>query len=561
MGTLKPSFLLCTLGLALSTAACAETTQVLKLVGNDSRDLRAPHPASPRGKHPDILVLALDGIDRALLYPMLAHNELPEMAALLGESGGAFPHAQFDESVEATLPSTTAAAWAAVFTGRPPAENGVPGNEFFIRQNRQFAAPIPNSASSAACALAVFTEGYANGLLKAPTVYERIREREPNVRIWISMSQYYRGADRFLLTRRAVLGDAFQAIAASLVDGKMPRKVWADLDSEDVEVVAERLAKDAVPDVLTVYLFGADDYAHMAEEGPDPARRGYLREVVDPAIGKLRRALSARGALDHRYVLITGDHGHTQVVHDDAHALAMNDKDDPPAVVKAAGFRLRPFKVDVDENDDFQAVLAYEGAMAFAYVADRSTCESAKTKCDWVRPARYNEDVVPLAQAFFDTNLDGRNAPSMKGTLDMIFVRPPAAPGHEPPPFEVYVGDGHTVPIASYFRDSPHPTYVDLEARLRDLTIGPYGDRAGDVILLAHNGDRERAEERFYFAPPYRSWHGSPSKLDSDVPLIVSHPHRSTAAIRQDLLGVLGQSPRQQKLGDLIVHLREEPFY
>ena len=68
--------------------------------------------------------------------------------------------------------------------------------------------------------------------------------------------------------------------------------------------------------------------------------------------------------------------------------------------------------------------------------------------------------------------------------------------------------------------------------RLDELAVGVHGDRAGDILLLAHDGDRDTPEERYYFAAPFRSWHGSPSKQDSEVPLIVANPHVDAAAIR-----------------------------
>jgi hypothetical protein len=83
-----------------------------------------------------------------------------------------------------------------VFTGVPPAEHGIAGNEFLIRERRELAAPIPVGVDARAKALSVFTEGYANKLLSAPSIYETMRQREPNIKIWVSMSQFYRGADR-----------------------------------------------------------------------------------------------------------------------------------------------------------------------------------------------------------------------------------------------------------------------------------------------------------------------------------------------------------------------------
>jgi hypothetical protein len=123
-------------------------------------------------------------------------------------------------------------------------------------------------------------------------------------------------------------------------------------------------------------------------------------------------------------------------------------------------------------------------------------------------------------------------------------------------PFEVYVGNGKTKALDAYLRAHPRPTYVACASRLRDLAVGPHGERAGDVLLLAHNGDRARTQDRYYFASPYHSWHGSPSKEDSCIPLIVAHPKRTTAELDATVRSFLGASARAQDIGKLLVGLR-----
>lgn len=101
-----------------------------------------------------------------------------------------------------------------------------------------------------------------------------------------------------------------------------------------------------------------DAYAHVAKEGPDEARRTYLVEVADPAIAQKAKALEKRGALRDRFVVVTSGHGHTQVSYDDVDALSTNEVDDPPAVVKGAGFRLRPFALEVSPKAGFNTFIA-----------------------------------------------------------------------------------------------------------------------------------------------------------------------------------------------------------
>jgi Type I phosphodiesterase / nucleotide pyrophosphatase len=550
-----------------SAVGCATPAKVAEFVAQgDNRLLRRRDPGTPPSSpdKPAVLFLAIDGVDRALLYDMLRKGELPMLAKLLGsEHDQAFLHAYFDDDLLSTLPSSTMAAWATAMTGVTPAHHGVTGNEFFMREVRRLAAPAPASFSDAKATVSIYTDEYMNVLNRAPSVYERMRAQDPNVLVWVAVHPIFAGADRLLVAKPTILAQAFEqviedAAREAAVKKKNLRLPYQRLDEDVMQVVVDALGTGPVPDVLTVYLPGTDLFAHIAEEGPDAARRSYLREVVEPAVAHLNDRLRVRGALANRYVVVTSDHGHTEVLSDDEHALSSSGNLGPPELLRRAGFRVRPFKLDVTDRDDFDAVLAYGGATAFAYVADRSTCQKAKDVCDWSKPPRYEEDVVPLAEAFYKNNHDGALLPHMKGTLDLVLTRRPKPHAETDLPFEVYVGGGKTVPVGEYLKEHPHPTYIAVEARLRDLAVGPYGERAGDVMLLAHNGDRETPDERFYFAARYRSWHGSPSRRDSEIPLIVAHPGQTSAVLRARVQRVLGAEPRQEKITDLLLDLRSD---
>jgi hypothetical protein len=77
----------------------------------------------------------------------------------------------------------------------------------------------------------------------------------------------------------------------------------------------------------------------------------------------------------------------------------------------------------------------------------------------------------------------------MRGALDLVLVRRAAPSAQDALPFDVYVGDGRVEALRAHLAEHPRATYVDVEARLRDLAVGPYGQHAGDVLFLAHNGE------------------------------------------------------------------------
>jgi hypothetical protein len=273
------------------------------------------------------------------------------------------------------------------------------------------------------------------------------------------------------------------------------------------------------------------------------------------SLGELPDELEERGALADRWVIVVADHGHSAVPEDGSTLLTASD-DGPPAVLHDVGFRIRPFRLDVDERSDFQAVLTYQGPMAYVYLADRSTCPRSGDVCDWHRPPRYRDDVLPVAEAYFQASRRGRHAPRLRDTLDLVLTRKPRPFGEDDLPFEVYVGKGRTVPIARYLERHPHPTWVAAEARLRELAVGRYGERAGDVLLIARDGDGRGPEGRYYFnCVPQRSVHGSPSRQDAEVPLIVAHPGHSAEEVRAIVQPILGPQSFVRQVTDVVLGL------
>ena len=544
---------------ALALASCAVAHVGKLIVKGDTISMIKRPPGAPASSPSSvpIMVFGLDGVSRALLYELLRAGKLPNLAELLG--GDALAHADLDNHLLTNLPSTTMPAWTSTFTGVGAAESGVPNNEYFVRETKTFECPAPVTFLDSAPTLAIYTEGYMNKLVGATTVYEKIRQKDHDALIWVVMNHLFRGADTMLLAKRQVMAKAFESFVEkelSQLSGKSSRATYENLDRAVIDTLITHLKDDGpTPDMLTLYLAGTDLYAHVATEGPDEARKTYLTEVVDPSLAPLLAQMRARKMLDHRWIIVTADHGHTQVVHDAAHAID-TDEQDAPGVLHHLGWKLRPFRQTIGKNDPFNAVLAYGGAMGFVYLADRSRC-TGEHACTWTEPPRYKEDVLPVAEAFFKNNEDGATAPGMKGALDMIFVRVPKPVFDDDLPFEVYVGGGKTMAIDAYLEAHPHPTYIAVADRLRELAVGPHGERAGDVLLLAHNGDRDKPEDRFYFAAPYRSWHGSPSRQDSEIPLIVANPKSDTATIAGIVEKVLGDKPYQRKVTDLILTLRE----
>ncbi len=531
-------------------SAGAPPEELAALLGQGGeRMLREPMRAAGGG--PRVLVFALDGVGDHELREAIAAGGAPRMATLLGARSAdesLHDHGYAVPGVLSILPSTTLAAWSSIFTGEPAGRTGVPGNEWFAREEMRFYAPAPVTVSEVEHALEVYTDDLMGRALRVPTVYERA-----GVRSYVSLSQIHRGADLLTTPDARLLGELIVATAQEIGSGEeVGSDPYAKLDGSAVRSLLESIREHGLADLQVVYFPGVDLFTHAAES-PIPDQLTYLREVIDPAVGAILDAYEAREALDETYVIFVSDHGHTPVIADDRHALGTGGGGEPPDILELAGFRPRLFELN-PAAEDFQAVLAYQGAIAYVYLADRSTCPAAGTRCDWIRAPRLEEDVLPVVRAFDAANRTGAGVPQLRGTLDLIFAREPRPPGEDALPFRVWDGE-RLVDIGAFLAANPRPDLLELEERLAGLATGPYGHRAGDVLLLARSGTERPIEERFYFSDQYRSWHGSPTGQDSRIPLIVARRGSTGVELRERVRELVGERPTQLSVTPLILGL------
>jgi hypothetical protein len=506
----------------------------------------------PRGA-PRVLVFALDGVGADELDAVIRGGRARNIAHLVGNARrgepGVYRHAYAAPGVLSILPSTTYAAWTSLFTGEPAGRTGVPGNEWFAREEDRFYAPAPVTVTEHTQALQVYTDQLMGRVTHVPTLYERA-----NVRAYVSLASLQRGADLVTVPDPTSFGQLVTAFAEGAEHGDAKREVYAKVDEGAAGSLLSVIEKRGVADLQVVYFPGVDLWTHVA---PDPltAQRQYVETVVDSVVGQVLGAYRRRHALKDTYVLFVADHGHTPVLSDDAHALGTDGDDEPPAVLRQAGFRVRPFKLTVgDKERDYQSVVAYQGAMAYVYLADRSGCAAPGTRCDWRRPPRFAEDVLPVVRAFDAANRTGAGVPQLRGTLDLIFARQPRPFGEDAAPYQIWDGD-RLVPVGEYLRAHSRPDLLDLERRMDGLSAGPYGNHAGDVLLLARTGIERPIRDRYYFSGIYHSWHGSPTDQDSRIPLIVAEPGGDGRQLRALVTGAVGPHPTQLDITRLVLAL------
>ena len=537
------------LGIAVAVAAAAivavlvvgpnQTVEMAQTLGEDQvrevDDSLTPIRGTTR-----VLLLCLDGVGHDVLRDVLRAERMPHLAQVMGQpdddAQGLYERAYSVPKMLSILPSTTVASWASVFTGVGVAAHGVAGNEQFNREDRRFLAPAPVTVGDVSHMMEAFNGGLVGEMIKAQTLYERVSE----LRSHASLAHVHRGADVFTIPSGLDAAAIFGAlITGATEEGEASSRLEGAqaLDEQSVDPLLAAIDEHGLPDLQVVYFPGVDLYTHVVDH-PIESQKRYLSEVLDKSIGRILDRYRSEGALDDTYVVVTADHGHTEVIDDDHHSLAAEGPHEPPTVLEALGFTMRPLELGVAEGP-WSAALAYQGAFAYIHLADRSRCD--EEMCDWSRPPRLEQDVLPVARAFFAANASGEGVAELQGALDLVFAREARPTTEDALPFSVFDGEG-LVPIADYLRANPRPELLRLEQRLDALAAGPYGHRSGDVLLLARSGNDVPLDERYYFSGPYHSWHGSPRESDSHVPLVVAHHGQTAGELRAKVLRALGEA-------------------
>ncbi|MEA2678372.1 MAG: hypothetical protein QOK03_94, partial [Candidatus Binataceae bacterium] len=160
------------LAMALSIVAvsCSPATKLV-VQGGEKQVAAEVRPLQPG---PFVIIFAFDGVGYGQLNEALDSGKMTNISALLGKEmgGGLYEHAFSEPNAISILPSTTMAAWSSIFSGEGPAYTGVPGNEWFVREQMQFYAPAPVSIEETDDVLKMIAEDLVGDSIQVPTLYE-----------------------------------------------------------------------------------------------------------------------------------------------------------------------------------------------------------------------------------------------------------------------------------------------------------------------------------------------------------------------------------------------------
>ncbi|MBN1953926.1 MAG: alkaline phosphatase family protein [Anaerolineae bacterium] len=480
-----------------------------------------------------LIVIDIDGLRRDVFRDSLEAGKLPHVERIVGGPGGSF--ACHVDAVS-TAPSITFAAQASIFTGEHPGRHGIAGNESFDRlgrisdgRPRHFGFDVGYTLA-VDDAVAVFTDGLASRLLSrdVSTLYEQVARRD-----WTSAVFYHmiaRGAGAWtppdvVDIARFTKGNWLLGLEAGRYDAGMLDQLLAYLGA------GHR------PDVLTVYLMGLDHHSHAHGPAGQP---DYLQEIVDPQIGRLLDGLQAAGMLDGAVVVLVSDHGQIEVVPDDRHSIRLGFPFD-----RELGHLFAALGLDVHdipgEDPACDAVMGLNGGLAHVYLQHRAG--------RWADPPRYQEDVLPVAEAFYQLNRSGKYEPELVGSLELILLRNSEQEGWQGE-YRAYLGGGQTQPLADYLQAHPELDYVDAVNRIRLAASA----MSGDLILAANGG------AGFYFGAPIVGVHGGLYPGDSEAVLTFALPGGSAddvAWLRETVNGVIAdrranEGQRQPSVADMV---------
>lgn len=451
-----------------------------------------------------VVVLDIDGLRRDVFFRALANERLPAIARILG--GPDAKHGLHLEPVS-TAPSITFGAQASMFTGAPASQTGLPGNQFFDRFGQhsngapRFYALDVGDTLALDDAVAVFSgQGLVNSLLspQVTTLYEHASQR--GLISTVVYNMLARGAKHWLRPSlieiaRLTKGGGLVGMAAEAYDRQM------------LTIALAHLQTGIKPDVFTLYFMGLDHRSHRA--GPD-AQYAYLTEVIDPLIDHLLRELDAHDMMRNTLFVIASDHGQVAVTPDDQHSLRLSFPFDREMgyVFDALGLDVHDFP---GEDPNCDAVVASNGGLAQVYLQNQLG--------HWRDKARFSEDVLPVARAFWEAHQTGRYAADLQGALSLVLVRDVERHGWEAN-YQALTPEGEVVALKAYLAAHPELEMVEAETRLKQLAT----PLSGDILLAANTA------AGFYFGAPVSGTHGG------------LHPDESEAVLS---FGLAGGSPAQ----------------
>jgi len=446
-----------------------------------------------------VIVVVVDALRAESIHASLDRGRLPNLARLIDERGVVRVQRCLSALPSVTLPNHTT-----IFTGVYPGRHAVPGNEWFdrslsndeplYRRTREYVKYGTEDDPGLGRAWS-FGGIPVHDMDLSPsvrTVYEAFKAAESKkgrkAKTAVVFDPVRRGADE------VVNPDVFDALIS--LDILPFVNEYALLDQSAMKKTVELIQSDDPPELLGVWLSGLDGWSHA--HGPGPAgtendrQAGYVAKYIDPLMGDLTKALTARGILDETMIFLVSDHGQADTAGDAKYAV---DAEKVYSALAHSPYRPplnKEGRLDNRASDFNIAVMANSNGNA-ALVSIRTPGAEWKSA-----PASADIEAVAgilIAQPY----------------VSRIFFIEPSQTGRELAAYTLTAGASGPVK-----KRLPQESDELLTAR----TLGIAGStRSGDLLM--------EARYPYYFSPAgtlYRGQHGRRESVEDHVSLLMLNP-------------------------------------
>lgn len=329
-------------------------------------------------------------------------DELPNFKAIIKGDECAYPYIYF-ENIRVAIPALTRPSETTILTGVYPGRHGVVSSLWFDRKEEKVISPLSLSQRGVIEILnktntdTLFDYARRSGK-KTMAVTTQVGKGLDN-RDWIRQGALLWGRAFFtsLFGRRSVIPDP-----GHLDQGTTKGLLYGYRYSIFDGLKGRLLAQGDIPDVVHTHYVGLDVAAHYPRPFKvqenwtvDQTQKSYLRESLDPELGKIVAYLKQKNVFENTIFLFISDQGQTRV-------LKRIDDDDFEKML-SEDFCVRACLLDQNLKvagrgysvGDAHIILMPGARTKTIYVRNR-------TQADWLSPPRLLDDIEPVVARLLD---------------------------------------------------------------------------------------------------------------------------------------------------------------
>jgi arylsulfatase A-like enzyme len=337
-------------------------------------------------RQPKLIIIIMDALKRNTLMETI--DVLPNLKAIVKGDSGNYPYVYF-RNVLGAIPSSSKPSNTTLLTGVYPYRHGVPSTVWFDREAEKV---VTLNSLSQRRTINILEK------TRTDTIFDYGRRSEKTM--LAVGTQVAKGIDSKDWIKQSVhlWGQAF-CINLFLNFNPIPDGVHLDRGTTKglfkgywyslTDGLEGKLKTEGnIPDLVVVHYVGMDIFTHyprrfMVKENWSVAKiqQWYLKEVLDPEIGKVSDLLKKNGIFENTVFFFVTDHGQTRVVR---HIVEQDMTKRLAASFKIMGRRYPAKEADV-------VIMPGAGTKAI-YVKNG-------INADWMTPPRLIEDVKPMVDA------------------------------------------------------------------------------------------------------------------------------------------------------------------